>query len=354
MSIRKRKTKNGYTWQIDCSNATGERIRKSGFKTKADAEREYAKICLQVENGINVNKNKKIYFVDICDKFIKEHTEVYSKRSTIDNYNSYYNYQIKPFFKTLKLSEITPAVISKFIKQKQADNYAPKSINNFLTMIKSVMNFAVNNGYLNKNPIETVKKLKLPHHEMDYLRTDEIKIVLKTAQEFYPKFYPLLLTAIMTGMRRGELLALQWKDINFENKKITVNKSLYKGTIQTPKTQKSIRKINMPEILADTLFKLKKDDNSIVFPNANGNYKDGKNMVNREFHPCLEKAGLRKIRFHDLRHTFASFLISQNMPLKYIQAQMGHTSIQTTSDKYGHLMPEVEQVGRSAFDSIKI
>ncbi|MGN1152944.1 MAG: Arm DNA-binding domain-containing protein, partial [Candidatus Gastranaerophilaceae bacterium] len=107
MSIRKRKTKNGYTWQIDCSNTTGERIRKSGFKTKADAEREYAKICLQVENGINVNKNKKIYFVDICDKFIKEHTEVYSKRSTIDNYNSYYNYQIKPFFKTLKLSEIT-------------------------------------------------------------------------------------------------------------------------------------------------------------------------------------------------------------------------------------------------------
>ncbi len=354
MSIRKRKNKNGYTWQIDCRNAFGERIRQAGFKTKADAERELAKIRLQIENGSNTNKSKKIYFVDICDIFIKERTEVYSKRSTLDGYNSYLNYHIKPFFKHFKLSEITPAMISKFVKKKQADDYAPRTINDLLTLIKTIMNFAVENGYLAKNPIEKVKKLKLPNKEMKFLNTEEIEKVLKTAEKFYPKFYPLLLTAIMTGMRRGELLALQWKDIDFENKKITVNKSLYKGEIQNPKTKRSNRKINMSDNLAKVLLELRKNDNDIVFQSATGTYKDGKNMVAREFNPCLEKAGVKKIRFHDLRHTFASFLIAQNMPLKYIQAQMGHESIQTTSDRYGHLMPEVEQVGRNAFDKIKI
>ena len=324
MSIRKRKTKNGYTWQIDCSNATGERIRQSGFKTKADAERELAKIRLQVESGNNVNKNKKIYFVDMCDKFIKEHTEVYSKPATLHGYLSYINHNVKPFFNKIKLSEITPALINKFIRQMKNDDYAPKSINNVLTMIKSIMNFAVDNGYLVKNPIEKVKKLKLPQKEMKFLNTDEIETVLKTAQEFYPKFYPLLLTAIMTGMRQGELLALQWKDIDFENKKITVNKSLYRGTIQTPKTKQSNRKINIPDILIKTLIQLKKeDDEEILFPNANGNYKDGKNMVEREFKPCLEKAGVKNIRFHDLRHTFASFLIAQNMPLNIYRLKWG-------------------------------
>ena len=76
--------------------------------------------------------------------------------------------------------------------------------------------------------------------------------------------------------------------------------------------------------------------------------------IRKSFKTALKQVGIENFGFHDLRHTFASFLIAQNMPLKYVQAQMGHESIQTTSDRYGHLMPEVEQVGRNAFDKIKI
>ena len=92
---------------------------------------------------------------------------------------------------------------------------------------------------------------------------------------------------------------------------------------------------------------------NLVFPDSNGNPMDADNMIHRFFKPMLVKAKIDSIRFHDLRHTYASLLISKNVPIKYIQSQLGHSSIQVTMDRYGHLMQEVHDLGVSALVEIE-
>lgn len=357
MSIRRRKAKNkiGYTWQIDCPNPFGERIRKSGFKTKAEAENYLAKIRLELENGNNLSKSQKLIFVDVCEKFVINHCENRLKPSTVSNYKIYLKNHIKPFFKQMKMIDVTSAVMSKFIKHKKdIDRLSNKTINNILTMIKTVFNVALKEELIYKNPIISVQKLRVEHYEMSYLDREEIEKILNTAQDYYPEFYPLLLTAIMTGLRQGELLALKWKDIDFKNKEITVNKTLYRNKAQAPKTLQSNRKVNIPDNLLEVLYKIKKTDDDIVFPNKNNGYTDPNNMVKRYFKPCLQWAGVKEIRFHDLRHTFATLLIDKNAPPKYIQAQMGHSSIQVTMDRCGHLMSDTSNKYRNILNDLKI
>ncbi len=189
---------------------------------------------------------------------------------------------------------------------------------------------------------------------MRFLTEEEINAVLNVAQKYYPDFYPLLLTAIMTGMRRGEILGLTWDRLNFRTNKIMVRHNLYKGKLTTPKTLKSIRNIDMPETLVKVLkeWKLKAPPSDYVFANKIGLPRNPENMIKRKFFPVVRKAGIDKIRFHDLRHTYASILIAKNVPIKYIQAQMGHSAIDVTLNTYGHLLPEVHQKGIEALESI--
>lgn len=151
-------------------------------------------------------------------------------------------------------------------------------------------------------------------------------------------------------MRLGELIGLQWGDIDFSGGFIEVRRAYFKGRLSTPKNGKS-RRIDMSRQLSETfkviLVERKKEVLAkglgylpdSIFTNEAGNIVDGDNIRRRVFKPALAKAGLRQIRIHDLRHTFASLLIQQGESLAYVKDQMGHHSIQITVDTYGHLVP---------------
>jgi len=151
-------------------------------------------------------------------------------------------------------------------------------------------------------------------------------------------------------MRTGELVGLQWIDIDFFGKFITVRRAVVRRRIVETKTDK-IRKIDLSDALAAELKKLKrhrkeewlaKGHTEIpkwVFCAENGNFMDPYNLKDRYFYKCLEKAGLRRIRFHDLRHTFATLLLQNGESLAYVKDQLGHASIRMTVDVYGHLVP---------------
>jgi len=202
------------------------------------------------------------------------------------------------------------------------------------------------------------------------LRTDEIKIFLDNC---LPSNHAVFYTAVFTGTRRGELLALKWGDIDWNAGKIHVRRSLYKGAFQTPKSKYSIGAIDLGPRLAEVLkvhrakqnetrLKIGKVsdkkpgrlhlvnpepkiwiDNDLVFCRDDGQPYDPDNFYHREFRPVLKRAGLRQIGIHGLRHTFASILIAAGHHPKYIQNQMRHASINITMDLYGHLMPEVHK-----------
>lgn len=155
-------------------------------------------------------------------------------------------------------------------------------------------------------------------------------------------------------MRKAELLGLQWGDVDWNSNTIFVKRSLkyrYKSKkpdgknwyFDTPETKYSVRAITMSPRLKEALeihrFKAPVNEHDLIFTNKEGNPLDPDNIIKREFQPALRMAGLRTIRFHDLRHTYTSLLIAQGENIKFIQSQLGHASIQTTMDRYGHIIP---------------
>jgi integrase len=220
-------------------------------------------------------------------------------------------------------------------------------------------------GYLRDNPAQEIRHVRVEHQEMDFLKPDEIRLLLNHADE---PFRALFLTAIMTGMRLGELLALQWGDIDWHSRVIRVKRSVFwyskrelaeEGSDQpsmwkftTPKSTRSCRAIAMSPHLKETLelhrLQCRVSPHDLVFCSQIGTPIQPRNLVRREFEPALVRAELRRIRFHDLRHTYTALLIAQGTHPKLIQSQLGHASIQTTLDRYGHLLPHMgEQVGHA-------
>ena len=342
------------TWAVDYFDSTNTRVIKSGFGTKAEADRYLAQVLIELDKGNLINKNKQLSFKTIADNFIENYAISYCRKSTVSGYQGYLKNHLLPFFDKYKASEINATHIRIYISNMQEKGMKNKTINHTINLLSGIYNKAIEASFVNYNPVSSIKRLKLPHQEMEFLDTFDIKVLLETAKISFPTFYPLLQTALVTGMRRGELLALTWNDIDYDRKLIRVNKSYHLGRVEDTKTSHSVRNVCIPEDLVAVLKDWKKcaPTSKIVFCNAIGNYQDPNNMIKRYFKPCLEKAGIRNIRFHDLRHTYATLMIAKRVPIKFIQQQMGHSSIQVTLDKYGHLMPELYEMGASVMNDI--
>lgn len=252
--------------------------------------------------------------------------------------------------------DITPMIINMLIKNKLDSGLSNKSVNHILTTLGTAFNWAMQNGYMMHNPVQFVKKLKVEHQEMSFLTHENIDAVLNYTQENYPDFYPLLITAIYSGLRRGEILGLTWNCVNFEKSTIKVKQTLHRGKLSTPKTKNSAREIKVPqkliEVLKDLKTKSKPNELNLVFSQSNGKFLDADNMIKRRFNKILDGAGVPRVRFHDLRHTYASLLLAKDLNIKYIQKQMGHANFEITMNTYAHLMPEVYEKSEKAIDEL--
>lgn len=369
ISKRKWTTKDGKVseaWRYSFYDKLGRQHKKSGFKTKVACE-----LALDEAKALQSSKSEKeiikVYFSDLVKKFIDEHCLLHCKDSTKRTYESCRDKFINPFFGNILIENIKPPLITEFVLKLKKEKLSEKTINNYLTLVKSILNYGITVGWLHENPALQVKKLKVKHKEMQFLNSDEVVSILNATKEHYPDFYASIFTAIFTGIRKGEFLALTWDCVDFKEKTIYINKSLFGGKLQDPKTKTSIRKIDLIDELVDALKEHKKEQQKIlaeakkrnmgkiVFCNKNGKHLDPDNFIERRFEPILAKTKLtpkRHIRWHDLRHTYASLLISKNLSPKYIQHQMGHSSIQITMDRYGHLMPDVHDKAISALNGL--
>ena len=220
------------------------------------------------------------------------------------------------------------------------------TVNKYTKLISEIYTFMIDSNVITRNPArkQTLKETK--NDKIRALASIEVKTLLSKTKAVYPDFYPLLFTAIFTGMRQGELFALTWDSINWITRKITIDKNYTHGRIGTPKNGKT-RKVDMSHELVKVLKEWRlacpNGENNLVFPNGDGEYQDANNMAKRRFKPSLQRAGIDSIRFHDLRHTYASLLLANGVPMKYVQHQLGHSSIKMTMDLYTHLLPEVNE-----------
>ena len=161
--------------------------------------------------------------------------------------------------------------------------------------------------------------------------------------------------AIFSGARQGELLGLKWSDVDWENSQIHIQRTFNNQRWYDTKTEASNREIDLGPAMMKALKSWKlacpPNDLDLIFPNESGHPINHNNMVNRHFNPALKKAGIERIRFHDLRHTYASLLIEQGENIKYIQTLLGHSSPTVTWNVYAHLMKPVNQDAPSRLEN---
>jgi len=325
---------------------TGKQREKAIGPRKKEAEAYVSRLQAQIADG-TFREITAITFSAFAEQWFRDYAAVQVKASTLRSYRSMLYGSLIPFFGDVPLPSIRTTDVQRYVADRMGSGLKPATVQKALILLKTMLKHAVEWDYLRVNPALNVKAPRREHVEMDFLTPNEIPPLLDA---FTPEWRPLFFTAIFTGMRLGELLALQWSDIDWRSGTIRVRRSVDKGVFQEPKTRNSVRTVGMSprlaEVLTDRKFNCPWSPHDLVFCTAEGGIIDQANLRHRVFEPALQRAGLRKMRIHDLRHTFASLLINQGENMKYVQHQLGHASITTTVDRYAHLLPDAH-VGAS-------
>jgi len=314
---------------------------------KKDAQKMLHETLKQVERGTYLPDKKIPTFREVAEQWLA-YKKMNIREHTYESYEAHVKNNLKPFFGETKITRLNYNSITKFAAHEDARGASVHHIRKSLVLLTGIMKYAVRQRFIEFNPVQEVEKPKgrSRYDEsdgLDILRPDEIRIFLDHVQGL--KYKTLFTLAIMSGARQGELLALMWSDVDWHNSQLNIKRTFQHGHFYEPKSLTSRRKIDLgPTVMAQfRRWKIACPPNELdlVFPNDEGKPIDNNNLVRRHFEPALRKAGLRKIRFHDLRHTYASLLIDQGEHPKYIQTQMGHSSINVTMDTYGHVMKTV-------------
>ena len=351
MAIRKR----GKTWQIDYIDITGKRVRKSGFRTKIEAEHSLSLAKINRNKGITNIINREITIKTASEYFLSKYAKLQCAKHTFDEYERIVLKSIIPFFYNMKVADLSKIHVEEYrdylIYKK---NLANTTVNKHLFVLSTIIEKQVENGYIFINVVKKVNKLSATESPAKALNDDEINILLSTAKSEMPDFYPIVLLALNTGLRRGEIVALKWENIDLKNNKINVKHSAYNGVLTKPKTKSSYRTLEIPSNLHNVLvkLKLKSYDNEFVFTNLNGNMLDPHKISSKLFPKLIKLSKLEHYRFHDLRHTFGSQLVCNGVNIKYVQVQMGHSKIKTTLDIYGHLLSDVNEQAMNILNKV--
>ena len=365
--IKKYTTKNGetrYLFQtylgIDPITGKERRTTRRGFKTMKEAKQAERNLLLDVEeNGLPSNQSDGFQdptFEELVQLWL-ENYKTTVKPSTFENVKSKVETMTEEHFKELKLKKITVAYCQKVVIELSKTYVL---YNHYLSVINRIFKYAVLMDILDSNPFDKVIKPKSRQTQRkgNFLTKEELKEFLKLAKTAtLSYFFPLVHLMSYTGLRQGEALALKWSDIDFENKKITVNKTAArikeKQTLQTPKTKNSKRVISIDPTTLSILKSWKKDqikiyfkngkhfegDDNFIFTNQRGEWVHIHNFI-RYFKRFIADHKLKPITPHGLRHTHASLLFSAGVEPKNISDRLGHSTVQITLDLYTHITEE--------------
>ncbi len=308
--VRQKVKGKGNPWWVFISHNGKRASRKVGDKKAAKTVASEIRAKIQLgEFGFEEQKPVPT-FLEYADSWIKNTVPATCKQSTLRDYQDMLRIHVLPVFGDLKITDITRGKVKSFLKTKD---------------VKA---------------------------DINPLTSEELKVLLGAVSEHFPEHFTLFLLLARTGMRIGEALALQWDDVDFDKRFIEVKRSYVRGRISTPKNSKT-RRVDMSLQLAEALkaqkqwFMLKlvgsQNDAQYVFTNKEGGLIDISNWRNRVFNKALTKAEVKKIRIHDLRHTYATLRISKGDNIAYVSKQLGHHSVKFTWDVYYHWVPGMKK-----------
>lgn len=377
-SIEKR-GKNSYRLSVSNGfDSNGKRIiykKTIHCSNKKEAKDELHKFCIEIKSG-NICNNNTITLKEYSDFWFKNYCNSDLGLKTIIRYKSMLNVHILPKIGNMKLNQIKPIDITNLLSHMQYNSNSnevnkKKLSNNTIIkayyILSKMFNDAVYYGYITENIIEKVKKPKSTYTEIEFYTHDDVNKLIKYIQDepLIPK--TIITLAVMTGMRRGEIFGLHWNDINFNDKTLSIRRSAQyicgkKVFEKSPKTNTSNRNIVLPEICIELLKLLKEENeknklllknkytiNDNIFVNENGEILNP-DYITKWFNKFIKRKNLPKITFHGLRHTSATFLLTEGINIKAVSTQLGHSNIAITN-RYVHALQKNEQIA-NIFDSL--
>lgn len=304
--------------------------------TRAQAERELRRLIETERPGpserVDLEEAGRLYL---------EHLEhvLERKPTTVADYRYMLNRHLIQFFGPKPVAKIESAEVSRYVVVKRREGLATKTLTNHLTFLHGVFAFAIKRSWAIDNPVANVDRPRAPGSDPDihYLTLAEVDAVVRSvaAGRFTETDRTLYLVAAMTGLRQGELLGLRWSDVDWGAGRLRVRRTYTRGQFGAPKSRRSSRSVPLTDRVAGSMERhfqrsAFRGDEDLVFGNPNtGNPLDPSRLRQR-FKRALGRAGIRDVRFHDLRHTFGTHCAAAGVPLRTLQEWMGHRDAKTT------------------------
>lgn len=272
-----------------------------------------------------------------------------------------------PSIGRVAVSKLSPQHLERLYADRLDAGLSPATVRQLHAVLRRALGQALKWGSVGRNVATLVTPPRVTRHEITALTKEEVRALLVAARG--DAFEALYVLAVTTGMRQGELLALRWQDIDQDFGSLRIRGSLQRTSsgfqIVEPKSISSRRRVTVSTTAMDALRRHRAGhlerrlrigrawhDQDLVFPNAIGRPLESSNLLRQSFLPLLERAGLRRIRFHDLRHTAATLMLGQGVHPKIVAEMLGHSRIGTTLDLYSHVTPTMQRGAAAEMDAI--
>ena len=358
-SIRKRKDGR---WEgryvVGHDPITGKMISRNVLgKTQAEVK-EKLRTAIENSKRLDYTQTGKYTVGQWMDEWFEAYAKVKVRPSSHQTYKGYIENHIKPNIGDIPIEKLTSLQLQKFYRQlltegrvprieseKQPRGLSAKTVRNINQVISSAMDMAVRHKLILSNPTEGCELPKVEHREMKTLPAEQLGAFLRAAKE--SGVYELYYMDLATGLRRGELLGLKWEDIDLQNGIIHVRRQVARvdGEVkELPlKTKNAYRNISISQDAVAMLTEMEVHRSSdYVFPSSTGG-PISPDSVNNMLHRVLKRAGLPSIRFHDLRHTFATLALQNGVDIKTVSGMLGHFSAGFTLDTYAHVTTSAQK-----------
>lgn len=344
----------------------GKRYTETVKGNKGDAQRRLRELLTRRDTGTFI-KPSKTTLGEFLQKWLVDIARPSLTPKSFERYTSICKAHLIPGLGKISLTDLRPDNIQSLYSEKLNQGLKPLTVKYLHTVLHKALNTGVKWGLIYRNPADSVDVPNSHNYEMQVWDDFEVRKFLEVAKD--SPYFALFHTALYTGARRGELLALRWKDIDFIYSQVSITRSIHhlkdgSYVFTPPKSKNSKRTIALSPSAIGILneHKVKQTafseaigktltDEALVF-----SHPDGKplrpNTVSRAWLILAAKAGVKQIRLHDARHTHASLLLRAGVHPKIVQERLGHASIQITLDIYSHVAPGMQEAAAIQFDKL--